>query len=284
MDELKPLVRGMYDVQKMRIQAGNRIVANFRVKLGQDPGKHTDTLDAEGKKLLKSIKNEYERITDGVIRVTTKRIKMMGGIISNYTAFALVGYYVSMLAQEEDLYKNLKAALKDYEIYNAFLKDIKGVGPSMAGVIISEIDIAKARYPSSLWRYAGLDVAGDGRGRSRRREHLVDIEYTDREGKTQTRKGITFNPFLKTKLTGVLSGSFFKSKNDTYCPIFHEYKHRLENHAVYKDVRPIQRYRMAVRYMIKRFLVDLYVAWRPLEGLPVADEYSVAKLAMKHSA
>jgi hypothetical protein len=36
--------------------------------------------------------------------------------------------------------------------------------------------------------------------------------------------------------------------------------------------------------MIKRFLVDLYKAWRPLEGLPVAPEYSEAKLGLKHKS
>ena len=41
---------------------------------------------------------------------------------------------------------------------------------------------------------------------------------------------------------------------------------------------------MAVRYMVKRFLVDLYVAWRKLEGLPVASEYSEGKLGIKHKA
>jgi hypothetical protein len=35
--------------------------------------------------------------------------------------------------------------------------------------------------------------------------------------------------------------------------------------------------------MLKRFLVDLYKAWRSLEGLPVAPEYSVGKLGIVHS-
>ena len=39
---------------------------------------------------------------------------------------------------------------------------------------------------------------------------------------------------------------------------------------------------MAVRFMVKRFLVELYAEWRKLEGLFVADEYSVAKLGMEH--
>jgi len=34
--------------------------------------------------------------------------------------------------------------------------------------------------------------------------------------------------------------------------------------------------------MIKMFLVDLYNAWRRLEGLPVAPTYSEAKLGKVH--
>lgn len=39
---------------------------------------------------------------------------------------------------------------------------------------------------------------------------------------------------------------------------------------------------MAIRYMIKMFLKDLWVAWRTLEGLPVTPDYAEAKLGMKH--
>jgi hypothetical protein len=52
----------------------------------------------------------------------------------------------------------------------------------MAGVILSEIDITKAEYPSSLHKYAGLDVAGDGQGRSRKKEHLEESDYIDKDG------------------------------------------------------------------------------------------------------
>jgi hypothetical protein len=55
-----------------------------------------------------------------------------------------------------------------------------------------------------------LDVVGD-KGRSRIKEHLVDQTYIDAEGNEQTKKGISFNPFMKTKLIGVLGSSFVKT-------------------------------------------------------------------------
>ena len=42
-NNLKPLVRGAYDIQKLRIQTSNRIVANFKAKLPAD--EHRDIVD-----------------------------------------------------------------------------------------------------------------------------------------------------------------------------------------------------------------------------------------------
>ena len=51
--DIRVMVRGAYDLQKLRIQIGNRIVGNFKAKLGQAPGESEDeSLDAEGKKIM----------------------------------------------------------------------------------------------------------------------------------------------------------------------------------------------------------------------------------------
>ena len=39
---------------------------------------------------------------------------------------------------------------------------------------------------------------------------------------------------------------------------------------------------MALRYMVKRFLVDLYKEWRSIEGLTIVEEYAVRKLGLVH--
>jgi hypothetical protein len=36
--------------------------------------------------------------------------------------------------------------------------------------------------------------------------------------------------------------------------------------------------------MVKIFLVDLYTAWRTIEGLPVEPSYAEGKLGKKHAA
>lgn len=284
MSDIKIMVRGAYDIQKLRIMMGNRIVANFKAKLGQKPGMSEEELEEAEKTILGTLRASYKKITDGVTTLPRQSSFKGDEVISSYTELVLVDQYLSLEQQEDKQFSRLKNVLKDFPIYNEFLADVHGIGPAMAGVILSEINIHAAQYPSSLWKYAGLDVAGDGKGRSRKKEHLVNRDYIDKDGEPATRVGITFNPFLKTKLVGVLGSSFIK-QSATKCPyrkIYDDYKHRLENMPAHADKSKGHRHNMAVRYAVKRFLADLYVAWRKLEGLPVATEYSVGKLGIIH--
>jgi len=284
MSNLKTIVRGAYDIQKNRIQTGNRLVGNFKAKLGQAPSEKEDTIDKEGQTVLFELRKSHKLLTEGVAAFPRQATFKGDEVISDYTELCLVDNYRELEQQEKNHFKRLGHILKDYPISNDFLHGVTGIGPAMAGVIISEIDITKAEYPSSLHKYAGLDVASDGQGRSRRKEHLEDSEYKDKDGKMQTKKGITFNPFLKTKLVGVLGSSFLKQSPDKceYRKIYDEYKHRLEHMDAHKEKSKGHRHNMAIRYMIKMFLIDLYNEWRALEGLPVAPTYTEAKLGKVH--
>jgi len=283
MSNIKIIVRGAYDIQKLRIQMGNRIVANFKAKLGQAPGEDEDTLDAEGRALLRSLRVRYRKLTDGVAVLPRQSSFKGDEVISSYTELALLNQYFGLEGSEAQHFKMLGKVLEDYQIYTAFLKSVKGVGPAMGGVVVSEIDITKSKYPSSLWKYAGLDVAEDGAGRSRKSEHLIDVDYVNKKGEPATRKSLTFNPFLKTKLIGVLAPSFLRAGDNKYSRIYREYKHRMESRSDLKEESKGRRHNMSNRYMIKMFLIDLYVAWRRLEGLPVAPTYDEAKLGHQHA-
>ena len=332
-DQLRTIVRGAYDVQKLRIQMGNRIVGNFKAKLGQEPGEKEETIDEKGKDILANLRAAFKKLTDGVATFPRRASFKGGEVISTYTELCLIAQYFELEKAETDHFKRLGSILKDYAIWNDFLDGVKGVGPAMGGVIVSEFDIHKARYPSSLWAYAGLDVGPDGMGRSKKKEHLRKVEYKDRDGKPAVRDGITFNPFLKTKLVGVLASSFLKALSwsavdaetweftpedhrrlkidkktgeeikqaitdeSPYRKVYYDYKHRLESHAKWgahrdeekndkghKVTSKGRRHNMAMRYMIKMFLIDLYKAWRALENLPVSPPYHEAKLGHKHGA
>ena len=284
MSDLRTLVRGIYNIQKLRIQMGNRLVGNFKVKLGQAPSEPESTLDKKGETLLKQLRADYKKITDGIQALPTFKKFKSHGVIDTYTELCLVSSYDNLEKEEKSQFKYLDNALKEHEIFTQYLKKVKGIGPAMAGVILSEIDITKAKYPSSLWAYAGVGVHKNGEGTSRRKEHLVDVDYIDKDGNPAVKKGISFNPFLKTKLCGVLAGSFLKAGDNPYKEAYYNYKDRLENHPDHKNKTKGHRHNMANRYIVKLFLVDLHREWRTIAGLPVSVPYSEGKLGMKHAS
>lgn len=314
---LRAIVRGAYDMQKLRIETGNRIVANFKARLGQRPGHKEEEIEAEGRNLLNALRAAYRKITDAVKTFPRPGNFKGDELISSYTELCLVAQYEELAGVEAQHFKRLGNAVKQFSIWDAFLDGVKGVGPAMAGVLLSEVDIkdywtdpsgkrvpqgspdAKLRtlYVSSLWKYAGLDVAADGRGRSKRKEHLVEVPYTDAAGKPAVRQGITYNPFLKTKLVEVLGSGFLKvgPERSPYAARYYDHKTRLESHVKYgtanddaKDddgrriASPGRRHRASIRVIVKQFLCDLYVAWRPLEGQTVHPPYHEAKLGIRH--
>jgi hypothetical protein len=290
---IRTLVRGAYDLQKLRISTGNRVVGNFRAKLGQSPGtKASDSLSEEAKQILVDLKRRHRRITDALIAADHDGPFVGDELISTYTEFALVSEYLELEGVEVQHFKRLETALQEIPIYVDFLSGVRGIAAAMGGVIVSEFDIHKATYPSSLWAYAGLDVAGDGLGRSKRREHLVKRQYVNKAGKEDERDSITYNAWLKTKLMGVLGPSFLRTESP-YAAFYYQYRHRIETDPAreivtkpgfHKDATwtKMRRHEAATRYMVKIFLIDLYKRWRLLEGLPVHPPYSEAKQGHVH--
>ena len=359
--QLRANIRSLYDIQKLRIAEGNRLVASFRHKLGLDSSEAEEN-NAQAENILDSLRSDYKRITDGIKRIT-RTTKIDGEIISEYAELQMIKAYEEKLSSEKTTEKIIDYLLDEMPVYKHFLKSVKGCGTLMSAVIISEIDISKCNSISALHKYAGLDVVtyekeGEtvSEGRCRKSEHLEEKIYINREGKETKTKGITFNPFLKTKLIGVLGASFIK-QGGYYREIYDNYKHRLENHPNHKSNYAVyfgqervsdyfneeaetiaelkllekkintdeinrmpflqlifengktiidgkkhylisrgktyhvlltgktkgHRHNMAIRYMIKFFLADLWTEWRTLEGLEVRPSYAEGKLGIVHS-
>ena len=155
---VRSIVRGTYDIQKLRIQAGNRLTANYKIKLGIQPGKAEDE-EKVASSILADIRKDYTRITDPIAAealakqgITPKKFKAEG-MITSFLELSMANQYFVLLKTEEDEFKNLGKVLEDVPIYKEFLSNIPGIGPQIAGVLISEIDIHKAEYPSSLHKY-----------------------------------------------------------------------------------------------------------------------------------
>lgn len=303
-NDLRPMVRGWGDLQKQRIQFGNRIAANFHAKLGRAPGASEEALDEESASILKDLRSRYRRITDGMAKFPNYENFVGDEVISRFTELCLIRSYEQLLKLEEEQLKMISSVLNQFPIYTSYLSRICGVGPTMSAVIISELDprddyigpdgricaadapgaVKRRRYVSSFFRYAGLDVAEDGRGRSRRAEHLIDVTYIAKDGTTKTKKSLVGNPWLKSKLVGVLSGVLM-IHNRYYKAIYNGYKHRLETDPARQndEWNTGRRHRAAIRYMVKIFLKELYLEWRRIEGLEIYPSYAEAKLGIAHN-
>lgn len=205
-----------------------------------------------------------------------------------------------MRAREKDALKRVERMCKEHPMW-PWLESVKGVGPSIAGAMLSQFDIHKADTVSKFWAYAGLDVVDGSAPRLKK-------------GETST-----FNGWLRMILVGRLGPSFIKVKAESpYKKIYYDTRHRLEckghcgktveEHV--KDTKPKKdgkpgaqwfpslsttgpqpgdfctaghMHNKAIREMVKRFLADFHTEWRTVEGLPVRPPYSEEKLGMpKH--
>lgn len=281
-NRIRNLVNGVYDIQKLRISTGNRIVASLRPE--------TDTANEdEATSMVKLITDEYTRITDlyvsafsgrGSIEKSIAKLDPAPDLIKSRIDYELVQQYLRLVEAEDAMVKIVEREVKTHPMWDAFFKDVKGCGPLMSAVCIAYFDPHKARHASSFWRYAGLDVqpteSGEMRGVGRWYTEMRP--YTDKDGDTKERKSLTYNPFLKTKLVGVLGSAFLRARDSYYGKVYYDYKNRMEQR---EDLSPIVRHRRATRYAVKMFLRDMWVVWRELEGLEVTEPYEVAKLGHK---
>lgn len=383
--QIRCLIANVYDLQKLRISAGNRLVQLFYLQLGVAPSTSPDDVDKEEKKMIDRLKAEYKRITDAVaennksIKSNIKALRESDEegkrltLIRNDQDFKLVESYTYLLKAEEEYTKSLDKYVKQHKLWDAFFADIKGCGTLMSAVCIAYLDPYVAKYPSSFFRYCGMDTVQDedkdgnklylekvegvvtgvkvreaygyynsegqyfgkvqmtdnlsdegnilfkgedgGLYEQRQLTKVVDgqemliyeevesgkeyvgdvvvsqhgrkmgdtemVEYVDAEGNRKLKRSITYNPFVKTKLMGVLTGCLIKAKDPVYSKIYYDCKARLDNSPRYEGYTPAHKNMMAQRYMIKQFLRNLHTEWRHLEGLPIYEPYEVEKLGNK---
>lgn len=193
-------------------------------------------------------------------------------------------------ALEKQALREVTRYLKGHPLYDGYLKAQKGVGPTMAGVILASVDIHKATTVSKLWAYAGLHTVPGGKAAARVKGQKAN-----------------WNPWLKTKMLEVLGSSFLKC-NSPWRKLYDDYKHRKEsqrgpcqlcegsgkydkqlcNNCEGTGTGPwgrsdAHRHRAAMRYMVKMFLADMWEHWRRLEGLEVRPSYQQEYLGHTHA-
>jgi hypothetical protein len=174
----------------------------------------------------------------------------------------LDGYFIKLKDMETEIKERMVETLKDKPIWETFLKKVKGIGPVTASMLINLIQIEKAQYPSSLCKYAGMTP----------------------DSKRVKGKKLDYNPDMKVTMWKICKS--FLMSSSPYRKFYDQRKAlevgRNKSRKKKEQLTKLHIHRRANRYMGKMFLKDLYLHWRPLEGLPVSDPYPVAKLNHKY--
>lgn len=176
-----------------------------------------------------------------------------------------------------------------FPIWDAWLRDIKGLGPIGAGWLLCELDMERAETPSKIWQFSGYNP-GNVRGKKKVKDAdgnfiIVETDTMVRGDKLTSGFVAPFNKRFRMALTGVIAAGFLKSQNEYCMRYYYPYKHRLETSdrmvleipgrgqkpvlVKWRDARKGHRNLAAMRYMMKHFIVDLWREWRQIEGLSV---------------
>lgn len=173
-------------------------------------------------------------------------------------------YFDQFHTIEKQIVKDVKKALKDHVMWK-WLEDVKGIGPILAGGLLSTIEIEKADHASSVWKYAGLSVNPEtGRGERRKKGEKI-----------------SWNPFLKT-VTWKIGESFVKVKGE-YRQIYDTskefYQKKFPEEVKEKDSKRVlytkgHIHAMSKRRSVKLFLSHFWAEWRKREGLEVSVPFA----------
>jgi hypothetical protein len=285
--QIRFLVESYYDIQKLRVETFNRIVAYIKNNPQKFSQKEYETqkISASHKAVethgvyasREEIENQVVCASQNIsenqdIRAvkpsTIAKAIISGKIKPPKEISELIWYHNSLYETEKQLAKRLDEWSKHHPLRIHFLNRIQGIGGVLASGIIAWLSPI-SRFPniSKLWKYCGLAP-----GQKRRRGEKVN-----------------YHPKLKTFMWKIAT-SFEKQKPEKsyYRRIYDEKKkYYMEREDLKKAVETGEKgamlhiRMMTLRYTVKRFLADLWIQWRKLEGLPITKPYPHAIL--KHT-
>lgn len=294
---MKSLVSTAYQLQELRIQSGLRVVGNAKIKLGQEPGTKEEDLDNTAQDILSQIRASHDRISDALGgRAIRKGATFPGdGLLTDKAEYTLAQTYFMLLDREEATFKLFDTIVESHPM-GPWFESVRGVGSAIAAIMLSQIDMDRTPNLGNLYAYCGLDVVvaekkdeetGEvqlvGEARSRKAHHLVERQYVDKKGKESTRKSITYNEFLHTKLLGVTADCLIKGSGYFKSEVYNNYKFRLLNMPEHKRKGEAHIEMMARRYMIKIFVMYFYEEYMCVLGREMPPLYHEKKLRLYHS-
>lgn len=263
------------------------------------------------------------------------RLQVLGRIApkAEGAAIQLHPYDLAILERRgQDLHTAEKWALEDVKDHLKTMpfyvnvlsnkKRYKGIGPTLAGVILAENDIRRQSTPSKMWSFAGLApvaafrckecnslVEQTGENGSSVFHHSKVIRRSfQKEGEEKEAKSkCSLAPKLMTKDDVYESGKSMRPTRGEKLKYNAWLRSKLVGVAgpcllkcnspwrkfyddykhrwttAGKGINDAHRHTAAVRYMVKMLLLDIWIEWRKAEGLPGRVPYAEEKLDHLHS-
>ena len=268
------LVENYYDVQKLRIEAFNRLVAfagsHSSCETPRDTASEDKTVTQQrsashpsiGTQRAKASQNQCgPHRANADVKPSEIANRMLKGLIETPKEIDdLVWYHNRLYKTEKQLVKRLEAWSKAHPLRINFLSRIQGIGPILSSALIAWLEpIDRFSNISKLWKYCGLAP-----GQKRKRGQKLD-----------------YNPRLKTLMWKVAS-SFEKQKAEKsfYRRIYQLKKtYYLNREDLAKAIddktkgAKLHVRLMSMRFTVKRFLADLWLFWTELEGREPTQPY-----------
>jgi hypothetical protein len=199
--------------------------------------------------------------------------------------------YANAWEQEHEMGAQMQALIARHPAWG-WMRGVRGVGSVLAARLLSRLDISRAQSPASFWAYCGLGtVAAEEQvceecgarvfvapGTRVQAPHAMagrrgtctgplrprGLAGSVRVAQGRPRRGERAAYDLEAKTICYLIGVSFVRCGGPYRTLYDERKAYL---AAHHPEWPAKRVHLAaVRATVKRFLADLWVAWREAEG------------------
>ena len=204
---------------------------------------------------------------------------------------------------ERKAFDEIESELDNYKVW-PWLQKVKGIGPTLAGKLLSEIDIRKAPHVSNLWAFCGQGLRqGEGEkwectecgysiapfaDHDAALAHVVEFHPgVGAEPETalrlspnwqiqRLRKGVKIDYSPRLKSTCFLIGGSFLRCGSPYRRVYDSAKDYYKANRKDWTLKHIDM--ASRRKMVKIFLSHLWAKYREAEGLEVTLPYPIAKL------
>ena len=175
---------------------------------------------------------------------------------------------------EKQIEKEISKWLKNQEVWNEWLKGVKGIGPILAGSIIANYgDMTRFATISKLWKYSGLAVNQNGQAQKKAKGEKL-----------------TFNPRVKV-MVWKIGEAFIKTKGgyrELYGKFREEYDQKWKTPEDCKSVGckskgkgsclKGHRYQASKRKTVKVFLAHYFQMSQRLRGEEVQNVFAIGRV------